>query len=84
MNANLAKTTAVGALGGLLFGFDTAVISGTTLWLTIAYGLGPRELGVTVTMAPIGTVVGAMSAGIPGRGRWWRGLACNTVRHVRH
>lgn len=69
MNANLAKATAVGALGGLLFGFDTAVISGTTHSLTIAYGLTPRELGVTVAMALVGTVIGAMSAGVPGQ-KW--------------
>jgi MFS transporter, SP family, arabinose:H+ symporter len=69
MNANLAKATAVGALGGLLFGFDTAVISGTTHSLTIAYGLSPRALGVTVAMALLGTIIGAMTAGIPGQ-KW--------------
>jgi sugar porter (SP) family MFS transporter len=69
MNANLAKATAVGALGGFLFGFDTAVISGTTHSLTIAYGLSPQQLGITVAMALLGTIVGAMSAGIPGQ-RW--------------
>jgi len=69
MNANLAKATAVGALGGLLFGFDTAVISGTTHSLTIAYGLSPKALGITVAMALVGTVIGAMSAGIPGQ-KW--------------
>jgi sugar porter (SP) family MFS transporter len=69
VNANLAKATAVGALGGLLFGFDTAVISGTTHSLTIAYGLSPKALGITVAMALLGTIVGAMSAGIPGQ-RW--------------
>jgi sugar porter (SP) family MFS transporter len=69
MNANLAKATAVGALGGLLFGFDTAVISGTTHSLTVAYGLSPKALGITVAMALLGTIVGAMSAGIPGQ-RW--------------
>ena len=30
MNAHLLKSTVVAALGGLLFGFDTAVIAGTT------------------------------------------------------
>jgi MFS transporter, SP family, arabinose:H+ symporter len=69
MNANLAKATAVGALGGLLFGFDTAVISGTTHSLTIAYGLSPKALGITVAMALIGTIIGAMTAGIPGQ-KW--------------
>src|SRR5271155_5241744 len=69
MNANLAKATAVGALGGLLFGFDTAVISGTTHSLTIAYGLSPKALGITVAMALFGTILGAMTAGIPGQ-KW--------------
>jgi MFS transporter, SP family, arabinose:H+ symporter len=69
MNANLAKATAVGALGGLLFGFDTAVISGTTHSLTIAYGLSPKALGITVAMALVGTIIGAMTSGIPGQ-KW--------------
>ena len=69
MNANLAKATVVGALGGLLFGFDTAVISGTTHALTLLYGLTDWTLGVTVTMALAGTIIGAMSSGIPGQ-RW--------------
>ncbi len=69
MNANLAKATAVGALGGLLFGFDTAVISGTTHALTITYGLSPKALGVTVAMALVGTIIGAVTAGMPGQ-KW--------------
>ena len=67
MNKNLAKAAAVGALGGFLFGFDTAVISGTTQALTAVYHLTPEQLGLTVSMALIGTVTGAMTAGIPGQ-----------------
>ena len=67
LNSVVARSTIVGALGGLLFGFDTAVISGTTHQLTLAYNLTPFTLGVTVTSALIGTVVGAMTAGIPGQ-----------------
>ena len=67
MNANLAKAAVVGALGGLLFGFDTAVISGATAALTNVYSLNPEQLGLTVSMALIGTVIGAMTAGIPGQ-----------------
>ena len=67
MNANLAKAAAVGALGGLLFGFDTAVISGTTQALTSVYSLTPEQLGVTVSMALIGTVLGAVFSGAPGQ-----------------
>lgn len=66
LNAYLAKSTVVAALGGLLFGFDTAVISGTTGALTQTYHLTPKLLGVTVASAIWGTVIGAMLAGWPG------------------
>ena len=69
LNATLLRATAVGALGGLLFGFDTAVIAGTTHSLTLTFELSPRQLGLTVAMALIGTIIGAMSAGVPGQ-RW--------------
>ena len=67
INSHVVKSTIVGALGGLLFGFDTAVISGTTHALTQAYHLSPFMLGVTVSSALIGTVIAAMTAGIPGQ-----------------
>ena len=66
LSAALVKGTVVGALGGLLFGFDTAVISGTTSALTRVYQLSPRSLGVTVFSALVGTIFGAMLAGFPG------------------
>ena len=66
LNPYLVKSTVVAALGGLLFGFDTAVISGTTHALTELYRLTPFALGVTVTSALVGTIVGAMTAGFPG------------------
>ena len=65
MNAYLLRSTLVAALGGLLFGFDTAVIAGTTRALTEAYDLTPALLGVTVSSALWGTVLGAMFAGVP-------------------
>jgi sugar porter (SP) family MFS transporter len=67
INSHVVKSTIVGALGGLLFGFDTAVISGTTSALTHTYHLSPALLGVTVSSALVGTVIGAMGAGIPGQ-----------------
>ena len=66
LNSVLLKSTVVAALGGLLFGFDTAVISGTTSALTQVYGLSSKSLGITVSIAIWGTVVGAMLAGFPG------------------
>jgi sugar porter (SP) family MFS transporter len=71
LNAYLVKSTIVAALGGLLFGFDTAVIAGTTRALTETYHLSPRSLGLTVAAALLGTILGAMFAGIPGD-RWGR------------
>jgi sugar porter (SP) family MFS transporter len=57
----------VAALGGLLFGFDTAVIAGTTADLTKAFALTPSTLGLTVSIALVGTVIGSLVAGIPGQ-----------------
>lgn len=66
LNGFLAKSTIVAALGGLLFGFDTVVISGTTSGLTATYNLSPWLKGFTVSAALWGTVLGSLLAGIPG------------------
>jgi SP family arabinose:H+ symporter-like MFS transporter len=62
----LIRSTVVAALGGLLFGFDTAVIAGVTDALTRTYNLDPNGLGFTVAAALAGTIFGAMLAGYPG------------------
>lgn len=54
------------ALGGLLFGFDTAVISGTISDLVKGFELSATSLGLTVSSALFGTIVGALSAGVAG------------------
>ena len=66
LNSTLLKSTVVAALGGLLFGFDTAVIAGATQALKVLYHLPPFWLGFTVASALVGTVIGSMLAGIPG------------------
>ncbi len=66
LNFYLIKSIAVGALGGLLFGFDTAVIAGTTTQLTQVFALTPKELGFTVSIALLGTIVGALFGGVMG------------------
>ena len=66
-NVNLMKATLTGALGGLLFGFDTVVISGAIDALVKLYGLSPQLKGWTVAIALVGTVVGALSAGVVGQ-----------------
>ncbi|MDX1701285.1 MAG: MFS transporter, partial [Melioribacteraceae bacterium] len=55
----------VAALGGLLFGFDTAVISGTTQWLESTFQLSSFGLGFTVASALIGTIIGSLLIGKP-------------------
>jgi sugar porter (SP) family MFS transporter len=65
-NAYLLRSVVVASLGGLLFGFDTAVISGTTRALSEVYQLSPNTLGFSVSAALWGTIFGAMLAGIPG------------------
>src|SRR5207253_2118763 len=64
LNPGLLACIATAALAGLLFGFDTAVISGTTESLRRQYGLSDLWLGVTVSSALWGTLVGALGAGI--------------------
>lgn len=66
LNPTLVKSTVVAALGGLLFGFDTAVIAGATSELQAKFNLIPSSLGLTVAIALWGTVVGALLAGVPG------------------
>ena len=67
LSTHVIKGTLVGGLGGLLFGFDTAVISGTTAQLTQQFHLSSVALGATVASALWGTVIGAIFAGIPGQ-----------------
>lgn len=63
--AFLVRSSVVAALGGLLFGFDTAVISGTVEDLVEQFSLSPAQQGFTVASALIGTILGAMAIGKP-------------------
>ena len=53
------------ALGGFLFGFDTAVISGAEQAIQKRWGLGDAMIGQMVAMALYGTIAGALLGGIP-------------------
>ena len=57
------RSAIVASLGGLLFGFDTAVISGAEEKLTELYALSSTGEGMIVAIATIGTIVGAIVAG---------------------
>jgi len=53
----------VAALGGLLFGFDTAIISGTIPYITTYFNLNEYLLGWAVSAILIGCAAGALMAG---------------------
>jgi MFS transporter, SP family, xylose:H+ symportor len=55
----------IAALGGFLFGFETAVISGAEKTIQSLWSLSPVWQGLTVASSLIGTVIGSMIAGIP-------------------
>jgi sugar porter (SP) family MFS transporter len=61
----LWQSAIIAALGGFLFGFDIAVVSGTTAGLEKLFSLSQFELGFTVAIALIGTIIGTMIIGKP-------------------
>lgn len=65
----LLTSAVVAALGSFLFGFDTAVISGTTEALRRIFVLSDNLLGFTVSSALIGTMIGSLCVGRPAD--WW-------------
>ncbi|WP_040766544.1 sugar porter family MFS transporter [Tsukamurella sp. 1534] len=67
MQALVIRSAVVAATGGLIFGFDTAVISGAEKQIQEQFGgpdgLSDAQLGFTVTTALIGTIIGALVTG---------------------
>ncbi|HTJ29795.1 MAG TPA: sugar porter family MFS transporter [Acidobacteriaceae bacterium] len=66
-NLYLMRATLSGALGGLLFGFDTVVIAGAIDAIVKLYHLSPNNEGFTVAIGLVGTVIGALAAGVVGQ-----------------
>ncbi|WP_417509545.1 sugar porter family MFS transporter [Microbacterium sp.] len=62
-SARVIGISIAAALGGFLFGFDTAVINGAVDALAGAFELGPGLQGFAVSSALIGCAVGAWFAG---------------------
>lgn len=65
LNRYIIGSALVAALGGFLFGFDTAVISGATGALREVFSLTSNQLGFTVASALIGTILGSIVVGKP-------------------
>ncbi|MGE2730460.1 sugar porter family MFS transporter [Mycolicibacterium vaccae] len=57
------RIASVAALGGLLFGYDSAVINGAVSSIEKTFGIGSLELGFAVASALLGAAAGAMTAG---------------------
>ena len=61
--ASLVRVALIGSVGGLLFGYDTAVINGATQYLAIHFGLNSAKEGLAVASALLGCIPGALTAG---------------------
>src|SRR5512133_995520 len=55
--------TSVTAIGGFLFGYDTAVINGANSYLKAHMSLNPTQEGLAGASAILGCIPGAMFAG---------------------
>ncbi|HEX3457772.1 MAG TPA: sugar porter family MFS transporter [Candidatus Baltobacteraceae bacterium] len=63
MRAYVLLVASVAALGGLLFGYDTGVISGAILFISKDFGLATGLQAFTISVVLIGCMAGAASAG---------------------
>jgi SP family sugar:H+ symporter-like MFS transporter len=57
------RIASVAALGGLLFGYDSAVINGAVSAIEDEFGVGGFKLGFAVASALLGAALGAVTAG---------------------
>jgi sugar porter (SP) family MFS transporter len=62
-HGNVLMVAAAAALGGFLFGYDTAVINGTVDAVRANFHVGPGLLGFVVSAALLGCAIGAWFAG---------------------
>jgi sugar porter (SP) family MFS transporter len=64
MSRHVVLVAAVTALGGLLFGYDTGVVSGALLFIHRAFGpVSSFDKELVVSLLLVGAVVGALAAG---------------------
>lgn len=63
MNPRLILGVLAGSLCGLMFGYDVGAISSATPNVRMCFGLSPAALGLAVSAALLGTIVGSIAAG---------------------
>ncbi len=63
-NIYVISITIIATLGGLLFGYDTAVISGAIGFIRILFDLDASMMGWVASSALVGCVIGCLFAGI--------------------
>lgn len=66
MNRKVLLCALVAAIGGFLYGFDTAVINGALPFFRVYFNLDATMTGWAVSSALIGSIIGAISIGVPG------------------
>ncbi|MFS4418205.1 sugar porter family MFS transporter [Maribacter sp. 2307ULW6-5] len=64
MKSNVGFLALIAALGGFLFGYDTAIISGTIGFVKTQFGLSTAMEGWYVSSALVGTILGVLVAGL--------------------
>ena len=62
-SGRVVRIASVAALGGLLFGYDSAVINGAVSAIEDTFNIGGFKLGFAVASALLGAAVGAIMAG---------------------
>lgn len=63
MRPYVLLVASVAALGGLLFGYDTGVISGAILFISKDFALGTRQQEFTISVVLIGCIIGSALTG---------------------
>src|SRR5262245_29339789 len=63
MNFFVGLTASIAAVAGILFGFDTGVISGAILFIRDEFHLTPAMNGVIVSSVLVGALVGSAISG---------------------
>ena len=72
----------IAALGGFLFGFETAVISGAEKTIQQLWSLSAFWQGFTVASSLIGTVIGSVIAGMPAQKYGRKKYCCLSLSYI--